>query len=193
MARQTAEGGKWKRTVRTRGVVMGVTPQQDGIGCYATGHQSYLYTSPLVPLFFPPQAPLLLIRTTRLEAQLWDMYAAGFHHNIDFFFLGGWNFVPMLITLNSQIQSAFKGCVSPHISFLWGWKSLLLGPSQPSWDTPRDCWKQKLIEIWSAYSPSKTEIVLWWYRCWDIINLSIIRDFSIPFTPQISFLYIWLY
>ena len=52
-------GGKWNRTLRTRGVVGGGTPQQDGISCYATRHQSYLYTSPLLP-FFPPQAPPLL-------------------------------------------------------------------------------------------------------------------------------------
>lgn len=73
MVRQTAEGGKWNRTVRTRGVVRGVTPRQDGIGCYATGHQSYLYTGPLVPLF-PPQAPLPLIRTDRLETKLWNVH-----------------------------------------------------------------------------------------------------------------------
>lgn len=48
---QSGQGAWWR----------GVTPQQDGIGCYATGNQSYLYTGPLVPLF-PPQAPLLLIR-----------------------------------------------------------------------------------------------------------------------------------
>lgn len=50
-------GGKWNRTVRTRGVAGGVKPLQDGIGCYATGHQSYLYTNSHVPLFFPPQVP----------------------------------------------------------------------------------------------------------------------------------------
>lgn len=76
--------GAWRR---------GVTPQQDGIGCYATGHQSYLYTSPLVPttphthqhhqhhpiffffFFYPPQAPLPLWRTARFKAPLWDAWA----------------------------------------------------------------------------------------------------------------------
>lgn len=39
---------------------------------------------------------------------------------------GGWNFVPLFNTLNSWIQSWSKGCVFPHISFLSGWKFLLL-------------------------------------------------------------------
>lgn len=66
MARQAVEGGKWNRTVRTRGMVRGVTPQQDGIGCYATGHQSYLYTGPLVPPFSSP------------SSNVTDVYALGF-------------------------------------------------------------------------------------------------------------------
>ena len=72
MARHTAEGGKCNRTVRTRGVVGGVTPRQDGIGCYATGHQSYLYTGPLVPLFSSPSSTAT-DQDCCTEARLWDV------------------------------------------------------------------------------------------------------------------------
>lgn len=59
IARQTVEGGIRNGTARTRGVVRGVTTLQDGIGCYATGHQSYLYTRGLFFFFFPPPQALL--------------------------------------------------------------------------------------------------------------------------------------
>lgn len=154
MARQTAEGGKWNRTVRTRGVVRGVTPRQDGIGCYATGHQSYLYTGPLVPLF-PPQAPLLLIRSARLEAQLWDVDALGF----DWFGF-----------LEASTLCYCSTLVFPHItSFLSGWVSYTCWPS---WDTESAQWSQSNTILTSRFT---LWVSVWWY---DDICINAARQLS---------------
>lgn len=58
-------------------MVRGVTPQQDSIGCYATGTTAIYTPAPLPPLSFSPSPSSTVIRTVRLEALPQHVYTWG--------------------------------------------------------------------------------------------------------------------